>query len=93
MIEHDVMKLAQLTPASGWGRLPDPATVSLGLNKAELQARMRRAYRQLVERGGSCARQGDETHQQWADRIGAMGGHPVHLLHGIRVAYLNLEAL
>jgi hypothetical protein len=88
MIEHDAMKLAQLTPASGWGRLPDPAIVSLAFTKAELEARLRRAYRQLVG-----TRHSDETHQQWADRIGAMGGQPLHLLHAISVAYLNLEAL
>lgn len=95
MIEHDAMKLAQLTPASGWGRLPDPATVNLSFTKAELEARLRRAYRQLVGHSvpmTGVGRQPDETHQQWADRIGAMGGEPLHLLHAIRVAYLNMEA-
>jgi hypothetical protein len=93
VIERDALALAQLTPASGWGVLPDPATVTLkwagrNFTKAEMEARLRRAYRQLVG-----TRHGDETHQQWADRISAMGGYPGVLLHTMRVAYLNLEAL
>jgi hypothetical protein len=36
------------------------------------------------------ARLPGETHQQWADHL---SGQALHLLHTIRVAYLNLEAL
>jgi hypothetical protein len=90
-IEHDAIELAKLTPASGWGDLPDPETVRMTFTKAELEVHIRRVYRQLAE--GRCARQPDETHQQCADRIGAMGGHPLTMLHNMRVSYLNLEAL
>jgi hypothetical protein len=95
-IERDAIELAKLTPASGWDRFPDPATACLPFTKAELEARLRRAYRQLVGHSvpmTGVGRQPDETHQQWADRIGAMGGYPGVLLHTMRVAYLNLEAL
>jgi hypothetical protein len=87
MIAHDAIELAKLTPTSGWGTLGDPALFKLGLTKAELEARINRAYRQLQE-AGSTARQPSETSQQWADRLGDNT-----LFHTIRVAYLNLEAL
>ena len=95
MLEHDAIALAKLTPASGWGALPEPEVnvaktddyFQVKFAKAELEARLRRAYRQLAE---GFPRLSHETHQQWADR---MSGPALQLLHTIRVAYLNLEAL
>jgi hypothetical protein len=97
-MEHDAIELAKLTPASGWGKLPDPATVKLppstvehetvklAFTKAELEARIQRAYRQLGSKPSG------ETHQHYVDRIAA-DSYSLHLLHTMRVAYINLEAL
>lgn len=64
-----------------------------GKTRAEYETMLRRAYRQLVE-GGTAARRGDETHQQWADRLGDMDDSDAkRLFHTMRVAQINLEAL
>jgi hypothetical protein len=89
-VPYDALQLAKLTPASGWGKLPDPSTVKTTFTKAELEARIRRAFRQLG------AREPGETYQDWADRLGRMDEGTITgktLFHTIRVAYLNLEAL